>query len=328
MARIIVSGATGFLGGALARYLHAGGHNVIALGRSPAALGALRSVRIRTVALDLTQDIPSAVTDLIGAADAMVHCAALSSPWGAKAAFTAANVHGTATALQLATDAGVRRFVNISSPTVYYANRDQIGVAEDQVLPRPINAYAETKREAEKLVLNNPQLGPINLRPRGLYGAGEITLLPRLLAAARQGPLPLLRGGVAEIDLTHVSDAVRAIEAAVHASAQCDGQTFNISGGQPRRVVDIVNDVCRLSAVPVRWRSVPWRAAMAVAGLSEGFHARFKRATEPRLTCYKVGLFAFRQSLDISKAERCLGWRPLIDFDAGLDLTLSERAGP
>ncbi len=66
----------------------------------------------------------------------------------------------------------MRRFVNISSPTVYFEMKDKVNVREDALLPPPINAYAATKAEAEQLVLTRTDLGPINLRPRGLYGAG------------------------------------------------------------------------------------------------------------------------------------------------------------
>ena len=191
----MVTGATGFLGGALVRLLSERGHEIIATGRDEKKLAALADARVKTIALDLASDrLPSL------ACDAMVHCAALSSPWGRKSAFHRANVLGTRGALTLARSAGARRFVNISTPSVYFRFRDQIGVREDAPLPAPVNAYANTKRQAEQLVLAAEDLDPIVLRPRGLYGPGDTTLLPRLLAAAQKRPLPLMNSGRAATD--------------------------------------------------------------------------------------------------------------------------------
>lgn len=322
MARIVVSGATGFLGGETARHLRDAGHEVVALGRAPGGLAELSRAGIEAVALDLRWPVPEADVARISRADAFVHCAALSAPSGRRRDFHAANVIGTATALDLAARLGVSRFVNISSPAVYFAPRDQHDLRETQPLARPVNAYAATKAVAERLVLARRDLGPVNLRPRGIYGVGDTALLPRLLGAARRGPLPFMRQGRAASDLTHVSDVVRAIEAALNAGKDAQGETFNISGGEAIRVWDIVERVCRAAGVVPTRRKVAWRPLMAAARVGEVAHRLAARPGEPRLTAYAVGLFAFHQSLDISKAHARLGWRPLVAFDDGLVRTL------
>lgn len=325
--RVLVTGATGFLGGTLIGHLRDRGFETIALGRNAQRCHLLAEAGFTTLRTDLSR--PDAhLAKRIGPLDAVVHCAALSSPWGRLAAFRAANVEGTQNALDLAATLGARRFVNISSPTVYFEMKDRIHVAESAPLPRPINAYARTKAEAELLVLSRSRLGPVNLRPRGIYGAGEETLLPRLLAAARRGPLPLLRNGVAAIDLTHVSDVVAAIEAALRPDPTLAGETFNISGGETVAIHEIVERACAALSVPVRWRRVPFHAALLAARLS--YLASLARPTpkEPLVTPYTLGLFAFRQSLDITKARQMLGWQPRIAFERGLALTLEGRGMP
>jgi nucleoside-diphosphate-sugar epimerase len=275
---------------------------------------------------DLAHPLNPEISDHIGRIDAVVHCAALSSAWGSKTQFIQANVIGTKTALKLAKAAGAARFINISSPTVYFAPRDQLDVSETMALPRPINAYAATKVEAEKIALNDPDIATINLRPRGIYGAGDTTLLPRLRRAAQMGPLPLLRGGNASIDLTHVSDAVGVICAALDAGPSANGETINISSGETRKITQIVEAVCKASGISVRWKPVPWRIAMGAARASELIAHLRHTETEPRLTRYKAGLFAFRQSLNISKSKHLLGWEPQVDFERGLALTLEGRS--
>lgn len=314
--RVLVTGATGFLGGAVVRRLAGRGCAVVALGRNRDRLAALAGAGVTPVA----QDLSRGGLDLSGLepVEAMVHCAALSAPSGPRAPFEAANVAGTEAALALARALGVRRFVNISTPSVYFALRDQEGVAETAPLPPPINAYAATKAAAERLVLACDDLHPISLRPRGLYGPGDTALLPRLLTAARRGPLPLLRGGRAAIDLTYISDAVDAVEAAVQAGPEVAGEVFNISGGTQLALREIVETATARAGVVAHWRAMPLAPLMALARARDLAQRTLPGLAEPRLTPYGLGLFAFRQSLDIGKAARRLGWRPQVSFAEGV----------
>ena len=323
MARVLVTGATGYLGGALIHNLRQRGFDTVATGRDGERCRRLSDAGFATVCLDLSRRLDPALVQQIGGVDAVVHCAALSAPFGRLAAFSAANVDGTRNALDLAETLRARRFVNISSPTVYFELRDKTGVAETEPLPPPINAYARTKAEAERLVLTRRELGPVNLRPRGIYGAGEKTLLPRLVAAASRRPLPLLRDGVAAIDLTHVSDVVAAIEAALVPEPAIEGETFNISGGEMIPVKEIVGRVCAALSMPVRWRKVPFRPALMAARLMEVASLTLSISQEPVVTPYTLGLFAFRQSLDIAKARTMLRWQPAVSFAEGLKITIS-----
>ncbi|GAB2184726.1 NAD-dependent epimerase/dehydratase family protein [Roseibium sp. LAB1] len=326
MARLLVTGATGFLGGKLIRHLRAKGSDPIALGRDELYCRQLEAEGFDVVRMDLSHACDPQRFSGLGPINAVVHCAALSAPWGRRSAFETANVIGTRHLLALAGELGVTRFVNISSPTVYFEMKDKEQVREDALLPPPINAYAATKADAERLALARFDLGPINLRPRGLYGVGDTSLLPRLLTAAGKRPLPLFRDGAASIDLTHVEDVLAAIDAALEAPPACEGETFNISGGEPLPVRFIVERVCAAKGVPVRWRKRPLAPAVLAAKLMERASLVLPGAGEPPATPYTLGLFAFRQSLDISKAARLLNWQPQIDFEMGLARTLGGGA--
>jgi nucleoside-diphosphate-sugar epimerase len=325
--RVLITGATGFLGGVLLRHLRAKSWGVVAQGRDRVKLAELVDLGCKALPLDLAlatgEQLATSARD-VGLCDAVVHCAALSSPWGRYRDFEAANVTGTENALTLAGLVNAQRFVQISTPAVYFKLADQVAIGEDTILPEPINAYAQTKRMAEGLVLAHNRLDPLILRPRGIYGAGDTALLPRLLKAASTRPLPLMRGGAAATDLTHVEDVVSAIVAALAASTKPSQRIFNVSGGQALKVRDVAEAAGAMAGIKVRWRALPVGLVMAGVRASESIFARLPGMPEPPITAYAAGLFAYTQTLDISAAERVLGWRPQIDFAQGLAKTFAR----
>lgn len=299
------------------------------LGRGTAVLATGRAVSkapsamngLTFIAADLSnRSDAKRLQEAAGSIDAVVHAAALSAPWGAYAAFHAANVMATEHVLELARTSGARRFVHISTPSVYFRFQDQLDVRETAALPAPVNLYAKTKRKAEELVLDAASLDGFIMRPRGLYGAGDTALLPRLIRAAKQRPLPLLRNGQAATDLTHVSDAAQATLAALDAPPSARG-IYNISGGVPLLLKDVIDRVCERSEVTARWRRTSTTAALAAARAMEWVYAFVPSRPEPPITPYGVGLLAFSQTLNIDAARCSLGWTPKIGFDEGLDLT-------
>ncbi|MBN9221434.1 MAG: NAD(P)-dependent oxidoreductase [Mesorhizobium sp.] len=324
MGRVLVTGATGFLGGHIVARLAAAGTPVLAQGRDTARSAALRAAGHTVLCREFSRPFDAKADAEFGEVDAIVHCAALSSPFGRLADFDAANVAATRNLVDFAQRRGVRRFVQISSPSVGFAFRDQLGVAEDSPLPDPVNHYARTKRQAEEIVLAAPAIGPVVLRPRGIYGAGDRALLPRLLQAARRRPLPLFRDGQARIDLTHVDDVVDAVFAALSAGVGAEGQIFNISGGEVLSVRHIADTACARAGLQPRWRKTPLAPAMLVAGMMEAVALHLPGRPEPPVTRYGLGLFAYAQSLDISKAARVLGWAPKVAFENGLDRTFAR----
>lgn len=325
---VLVTGASGFLGSRVLERLAASGMLALGLGRDEVRCAALEAAGQRIVRHDLAQPLDRALDQRLGRVERIIHCAALSAPFGRLQDFVAANVAATRNLLDFATRQGVGRFVHISSPSVCFAFRDQLDLAEDTALPDPVNHYARTKREAERIVLGAPAVHPVVLRPRGIYGLGDRALLPRLIKAAKSRPLPLFRGGRAAIDLTHVDDVVDAVMVALAAPREAEGQIFNISGGEVLPVRRIADEACVRAGIEARWRPMPLMPVMLAAGLMETVALRLPGRPEPPITRYGLGLFAYAQSLDLSKAKRVLGWAPKISFVEGLDRTFPGGATP
>jgi nucleoside-diphosphate-sugar epimerase len=324
---VLVTGASGFLGSHILEWLAVMGTPAIGIGRDAERCRALERAGHAVIRRDLSLPFDATTDPRLGKVDKIIHCAAFSSPFGRLQDFVAANVTATQNLVGFARLQGVDRFVHISSPSVCFAFRDQLGLTEDAALPEPVNHYARTKRLAEAIVLGAPEIHPVVLRPRGIYGAGDRALLPRLVKAAASRPLPVFRGGRAAIDLTYVDDVVDAVIAALAAPIEAEGHVFNVSGGEMLPVRRIADEACDRAGLEARWRPMPLLPAMVAAGLMEAVAIRLPGRPEPPVTRYGLGLFAYAQSLDLSKAKRVLGWVPRVSFEQGLDGTFSGR-GP
>lgn len=315
---VLVTGSTGFLGSAVLHHLRTHGYDALGVGRDLQKLSILRSQGFKVFAWDMAEEVPRELVEQVPLGSAIVHCAGLSAASGPLAQFEGANVDGTRRLLGVAKLLSVSRFVFVSSSSVCFAPEDRLGVTEDAPLPKPFNAYALTKAKAERLVLSEHRLRPVVLRPRGIYGAGDTTLVPRLVKAMQRGPLPLLRDGRAKIDLTHVDDVCASINAALVANDRVTGQIFNVSSGEVLPISHIVGEVSKILGMQVRWRRLPLWPLMKMSSLMEATHAAFPSLGEPVITRYALALFAYEQSLSLKKARELLGWQPTVSFETGL----------
>lgn len=325
MSRCLVTGATGFLGGTIVRRLQSKGHDVIATGRDGERLGGLPIADERKrLAFDLGTVEPVRLAQTLGDLSCIIHCAGLSSPWGRRSDFEHSNIRATENVIALAKACGVRHVIYISTPAIYFRFRDQWDVSEDAALPPPINEYARSKALAENVVRESG-LAYTVVRPRGLYGQGDMALLPRLIRAAKSGPLPRFRKGAATTDLTHVDDAVDAIIAIVEKRDAAVGQTFNVSSGEAVSIQHIVEQAARASGVEPAWRDVPVFPVLAAVRAGEFIAALRPTRPEPRVTAYSLGIFAFSQTLDITRIERQLKWKPSISWEEGFARTFPRK---
>lgn len=321
MNRALVTGATGCLGRNLAVRLASEGWEVTAMGRDSGLGQSLQSEAegIRFVRGDLRDK--HAVEQACQGQDAVFHCAALSSPWGAYREFYGSNVEGTQNVADACLRSGVQRLIHVSTPSVYFGYVSRHMIHEDDPLPpRPANHYAATKRLAEQAVLQAHAEGmpSIIIRPRAIFGPHDRTLFPRIVAANAKSGVPMIDGGQAEIDLTCVDNVVDALLLCWKADEQALGRAYNISNGDPRPFKDVVADLFSMLELPLRTRRISLRTAYGAAAVLEGVHRLLPFLGEPMLTRYTVGSLAVTQTLDINDAKRKLGYTPRLSVDEGL----------
>lgn len=311
-SNVIITGATGFLGGRLTSYL---AHNrqaetLTVSGRNLAKTDYFRTFGTRFLPGDLRNE--AFVSELCTGATAIVHCAALSSAWGAYRTFYEQNVLTTKHLVLAAVANRVERFVYVSSPSVYAALADRTLVREDDPLPRRfLNHYARTKFEAEELVraeLGRAGIPFVILRPRALIGAGDTVIMPRLIDANAAGRLRVIGTGQNLADLTCVSNVARAIELALTASGPALNRTYNITNGEPVLLWEQIERVFADLGMAFSRKKLSYPVALALGSILEKLPQR--PGHEPALTRYTVSVLAHSMTLDITNARQYLGYEP------------------
>lgn len=318
--RLLITGGTGGLGLGLIAAARARGHEVIATGRSLMALPRIRAMGAAFIAADLA-DPETDLRSLVRGCDSVIHAAALSASWGPREAFERINVTATAALLKAAQAEGCRRFLFVSSPSIFAAFRDRIGIrAGDDPAQPPLNDYARTKRAAEALVLaaDGSAMRTTAVRPRAIVGPDDQVLLPRLAELARRRWMPMLRRGQALIELTDVRDAAEAILRAEERIDQVAGRAVNVSGGRPRPVREVATALAAALGRKPALVDLPLVLGHLLAALLEDLARWTGRKTEPRLTRYSLATLAYSQTFDLEETAALTGFRPRHDGLAAL----------
>jgi len=305
--KVLVTGGNGFLGRAVVAELVRRGHEVLSMGRRLAP-----GADVRTITADLRNS--EAVERAVAGHEAVVHCAALTGLAGPRADFWRTNVEGTRHVLAACRLHQVPRLVHTSSPSVVFDGRDHRRA--DESLPyarRFLAAYPETKAVAEREVLaaSSPALATLALRPHLVLGPGDEALLPRLVARARAGRLPVVGGGANEISFTWVENAAAAHADALERlapGASCAGRAYFVAQAEPVALWPWLTELFARAGVPTPGRRVPLALAYGGGALCELAWALLRREGEPPMTRFLALQLARSHSYDCAAARRDLGY--------------------
>lgn len=317
--RILVTGASGFIGGRFSADALARGLQVRCSGRKDAAMQWLDDRGAECIAGDLLD------TDFIARAsrdcEAIVHCAGAVGTWGRYAHFYQANVTATENVLAAAARNGVRRLVHLSSPSIYFDGKSHRDVTEDFVPPRFFDHYGATKYLADQRVFAAGRNGleVLALRPRFVIGAGDTSIFPRLLRAHQSGRLRIIGNGSNRVDLTPVENLNQAMHAALAAPASALGRAYNISNGEPVPFWAAFNGLLQRLDMPPLQRHIPYPLAYALATLAETRARLTPGQPEPAMLRLGMAVMARDFNLDISAARRELGYQPRVSAEQGIE---------
>jgi nucleoside-diphosphate-sugar epimerase len=329
--RALVTGGGGFLGHAIAGRLVARGDTVRSLARRH--YPALEALGAEQVPGDLA-DIET-VRRAVAGCDVVFHVAAKAGIAGRYRDYHRANVLGTQNLLIACREAGARRLVYTSSPSVVFAGHDLEGVDESVPYPPRYHAhYPATKALAEQAVraANDRNLATVALRPHLIWGPGDTNLVPRILARGKAGRLRKIGRASKLVDsvyIDHAADAHLLAADRLAPGSAVAGKVYFITNGEPMPLWDLVNGILAAGGLPPVTKSVPRWLATAVGGVLELTYGLLAPEKEPPMTRFLAGELATAHWFDISAARRELEYEPRVSIAEGLrrlaDSLVGER---
>jgi nucleoside-diphosphate-sugar epimerase len=317
---VLVTGATGFTGGCLARLLRTRGYRVRALVRtkSRAAAEPLHAAGVDLVFGDLTD--ARSLAEAAHGIDIVYHVAALYREAGVPpSAFVDVNVEGTRRILDAARAAGVQRVVHCSTAGVH-GHIEHPPANEDAPLA-PGDQYQRTKLDGETLARDyGRQPGApevVIARPVGIYGPGDMRFLKMFRGIARR-QFPMLGPGQVFYHLTFVDDVVEGLRLCGD-TATAAGGTYLIAGPRYTTLNELVSMIARTLGVSPPWLRLPVWPVWLAGALCEAVCVPLR--IEPPLYRRRVDFYRKSRAFDTSRAQRELGFRPTVSLEDGIRRT-------
>ncbi len=306
--RVFLTGATGFIGGEVARLLRERGDEVRVLVRTPAKAAALEALGCETVAGDLSDE--AALRKALRGCEAVVHAAAvyeIGVPEDRRGELVDANVGGTERVLGAALAAGVSRAVYVSTVAVFGDTQGQVA---DETWQRPegqafTSVYEQTKVEAHLRAqeICSRGLPLVTVMPGVVYGPGDPSEVGGLFARLLKGQLPLVPFPDMGITPVHRDDAAAGIVLALDKGVS--GESY-VLAGEPTRMGDLLGHLARVANRRAPWGGLPTALVKAAIpfGRLVGPLLGFPPNLRELVTSSDKVTFWARSA----KAQRELGW--------------------
>ena len=316
--QIFVTGASGFIGGALVKALVADGSSVRAIARSPEAAAKVEALGAEPVLGDIGN--PGEIRAAAEGCSLAFHAAALPAEWGPRADFVAANVTGTANVLGACEAAGVGRLVHVGTEASSFAMEPLVNIDETAPLrPDSPVLYSSTKAESEQLVVAASKEGfeTVIVRPRLVWGPGDATVLPGIAAAVEGGQFAWVDGGHHKTSTAHIDNVVHGLRLAAEKGRA--GEAYYVTDGEHLEFRDFITRLLATVGLTPPDRNMPKRLAKAVATAGEALWGTLPLPGSPPVTRMAYFLIANEATIDITKARTELGYEPVISVDRGLE---------
>jgi nucleoside-diphosphate-sugar epimerase len=314
----LVTGATGFTGGHVARSLLARGRRVRALVRDRRRAADLQEAGVELVEGDLRD--PDALSRAVVGVERVYHVAAIYRQAALRdEVYREVNALAVRDLIESAARGGARRVLHCSTVGVH-GDVEQPPANEDAPL-KPGDVYQETKLEGERLARETGARCGIEVtiaRPTGIYGPGDRRLL-KLFRGVARGRFPILGSGNIYYHLTYIDDVVEGFcLCAEHPAAA--GRTYIIAGGEVTTLNELVRLIADVAGVKLRALHLPvwpfWMAGAACEALCAPF------GVEPPIYRRRVDFYTKSRAFDIARARQEIGYRPRVGLREGIARTL------
>lgn len=320
MSTILLTGGNGFVGRHVVAALRDRGDIVRVLALPSEDASWLEQQGIVVYRGDIRE--PGTLTEPVRDADAVLHLAAMMDVWRPIEDYRAVNVTGTENICRAALAAGVRRFVQMSSSSVYGVALGRSADESFPLAPFP-DPYPITKAEGDMVVqrmIADDGLPAVIIRPDQIFGPGDHLHFGAMADRLRSGRGIVVGAGNNAMPFVYVTDVVRGLLLALD-HERAAGQIYNITNDdsltQKQFLRAIAHDV---GVSPPRIR-IPYRALYAAGYLAERLAAMAPSARRPPITRLGVAFFGTDNRYAIGKARRELGYAPQVDLREGVRMT-------
>lgn len=327
MNTILVTGGTGFLGLYVIDELRQKGYRIITIGRNHEKGRKLNSTFVEFIKCDFTDKNELEAVFLKYNFKYVVHAGALSTNWGKWQDFYRTNVEGTENIAELCLKYSVEKMVYISSPSIYTAKVDKLNILESEYDKfNKFNYYIKSKLMAEEVIKKYAKLGLYNviLRPRGLFGVGDTSIIPRLLSANTKRGIPIIDSGINYIDITCVENVAYAIRLCVEKN-DINNEVFNITNDEPMRFINIINSFFDKMEETPKYAFFTFNKVYFLASLIEIVYKMFRIREEPFITKYSVCVLGKSQTMNIDNAKNKLGYSPIMSIEEGISKYVKNK---
>ena len=292
--KVLVTGASGFIGKHLVDDLIKHGYEVRALTR----LSSLEIKDVTVVRGDITK--PETLSPAFDGVEAVFHNAAYAMDWGKKSEIYRSNVEGTLNVAEACMKKGVDRIVYTSSAGVYGFPNTSIEITENAA-KKPLNTYQKSKLEAENVLKRYKSLHISIVRPPLILGdGGRATSL--ILSKMEQGKMIYIGNGNQDISLVHPKDVAQCLRLTLE---QDEGDNiFNVVSFICK-IKELLDEIANQLHVEPPKRHVPYFLVYGTAFFAEMFATK-----EPSLTRFRVKSLGTTRKISCERAMKELGYEP------------------
>lgn len=321
MKKVLITGATGFIGGNVVKANVAKGNSVRALVLpGDAGEAGLKKQGVEVINGDIRDY--DCVRRAVGDVDIIFHAAAVVTDWAPKKFFWDVTVGGAENICRAAVDAKVSRLVDISTCDVFGTD-ESIIMNEDLPLKYWGEPYADSKIDAEKIMrrYHKNQGMPLTMvYPLWVYGAGDQTFVPLLADAIIKKEMMFWRQD-AIVWPTYIDNLVD-LMMLISEDERAIGNGYLVHDGESTTLEEFCAGIAKTMGVSPPKTHIPYWSAMTAARVMEFVWKLFRIRTRPLLTTYAVTNLGSRFRFSIDKARRELGWEPRISYREGFQKTM------
>jgi len=318
--KIFVTGASGFVGGAITSHLKEK-HQILAMARSPASQEKIKALGAEAIACDLF----SITSDHLAQVDIVIHAAARAEEWGSFEQFYQANVVGTQNMLMAAKAAGVKRFIFVGTEAALFKGQDlhYINESYPYALDSPY-PYSQTKAMAEKQVLeaNSTDFETLSLRPRMVWGPNDQSILPAILDMLNKGAFVWVANGQALSSSTYIGNFVHAIELALDKGVA--GEAYFITDKEISSIKTFFTKLVSTRGMTIPEKSIPSWLVRSSAYVLDHIWKGLRLKTQPPISRMAAGMMSSSCTLSTKKAQKDLGYAPLFSVEEGFRILCGQ----